>query len=278
MLVTKASGEKEEFNENKFRKSIAHAGADPRTVDYVTEHIKKELKDGITTSEIYKHAFEVLKKEGKKPVAARYSLKRAVMDLGPSGFPFEIFLAEIFKEKGYQVETDIEIFGKCASHELDVVAWNDKEFLVIEAKFHNQAGVKSDLKVALYVKARYDDLLSNNFDGRLKEGQKHRCSIYTNTGFTNNAHRYSECVGMEAVSWSRPQGRALNEMIEETALHPLTAITTLSGKEKKEILESGKVLCKDIKDNPEILKGFGLGEVKISEIVAEMKELCVPRK
>jgi hypothetical protein len=278
MIITKADGKKEEFNEEKFRRSLSHAGAEPETVDYVTKHILEELHEGMSTTEIYKHAFEVLKKEGKKPVAARYSLKRAMMDLGPSGFPFEIFLGEIFKEKGYQVETDITIFGKCASHEIDVLAWNEKEFFVIEAKFHNQAGIKSDLKVALYVKARYDDLHANNFDGRLKEGQKCRCAIYTNTDFTDNAYKYSECVDMEVVSWTRPQGRGLDEMIEETALHPLTAITTLSDKEKMEILNSGKVLCRDIQEDPQILKGFGLNQEKISEVTEEVRTLCVPRR
>jgi hypothetical protein len=44
--------------------------------------IYSELKEGMTTSEIYGHAFSLLKKYHVS-LAARYSLKQAIMDLGP---------------------------------------------------------------------------------------------------------------------------------------------------------------------------------------------------
>jgi hypothetical protein len=51
-------------------------------IDDIVRHIKGELKEGMTTSEIYQHAFSLLKKY-HAPVAARYSLKQAIIDLGP---------------------------------------------------------------------------------------------------------------------------------------------------------------------------------------------------
>ena len=119
--------------------------------------MERELVDGITTKEIYHKAFELLHKE-EKPIALKYSLKRAIMELGPSGFPFEKFVAEIFKFKGYTAETGKLVKGFCVEHEVDVVAWNKDKLIMCEAKFHNDPGMKSDLKVALYVKARFDDL------------------------------------------------------------------------------------------------------------------------
>ena len=266
MLITKADGEQEEFKSEKLERSLRNAGAEEKMIDYIVRHVVLELKPEMTTSEIYKHAFEILKKEGQKPVAARYSLKRAVLELGPSGFPFESFLAEIFRSKGYKAETDITIFGKCASHEIDVVAEKENELLIIEAKFHNALGARSDLQVALYVRARYDDLLANKFDGRLKASQKHRCSIFTNTSFTTNAYQYGECAGRGS----------LVKLIEETALHPLTALTTLSGGEKKSLLGTGRVLCRDIKDNSSLLKEAGIGGQKFDMVMDEINKICVP--
>ena len=100
--IIKATGEREEFNPQKLEDSLRRAGADQVTIDNIVEQIKKELKDNATTKDIYRHAFELLGREdGGKKYAARYSLRRAVMELGPTGFPFEQFVAEIFRAKGF---------------------------------------------------------------------------------------------------------------------------------------------------------------------------------
>jgi len=60
--------------------------------------------------------------------------------------------------------TDQKVRGKLVEHEIDVVAWNEEKLIMVEAKFHNQLGVKTDLKVILYVKERFDDLSAVTFD------------------------------------------------------------------------------------------------------------------
>jgi hypothetical protein len=214
MIITKASGHKEAFDPEKLKNSLVNSGADEAAATKVVEHIIHEVHDGMTTSDIYKHAFNVL--EGmNKPAAHSYSLRRAVMHIGPTGFPFEKMISEIYKEKGYEVLTDQMVMGKCVGHEVDVVAWNNDELIMCEAKFHNELGTKSDVKVALYVKARFDDLIYNefNYGGRMRKLDKG--ILITNTKFSSTAVQYGKCVGLHMIGWNYPEKGNLNQMILE---------------------------------------------------------------
>ncbi len=96
MLVVKASGEIEPFSDTKLRRSLERVKASPATIAKVVAHIRQEFASGSTTRDIYKHAFSLLRKH-ERPAAARYSLKRAIMELGPTGHPFENLVAELLK-------------------------------------------------------------------------------------------------------------------------------------------------------------------------------------
>lgn len=215
VTVTKANGQKEAFNVEKLRSSLINSGASDDATEEVINHIVGELREGMSTGEIYRHTFEYLASLDK-PVAHSYSLRRAVMHIGPTGFPFEKLVAEIFSEKGYQVVTDQIVMGKCVSHEVDVVAYNDKKLLMCEAKFHNELGTKSDVKVALYVKARFDDLKYGTFDygtpgRRLDEG-----ILITNTKFSRTAIQYGTCENLTMIGWNYPEKGNLHDMIMES--------------------------------------------------------------
>ena len=122
IFITKADGEQEPFDTAKLEMSLERAGASATARARIAARILHELHAGITTEEIYRHAFEMLRKEEEPPIAARYSVKRAVFDLGPSGFPFEQFLAEVLRAHGWVVRTGVALNGRCAPHEVDVLA------------------------------------------------------------------------------------------------------------------------------------------------------------
>lgn len=148
VFVVKASGEREPFSETKLRRSLERVRAAPEVVDDIISRIQSELRDGMSTREIYRLAFALLKKH-RRPLAARYSLKQAVMELGPSGHPFEKLVSEILRYQGYSAEVARTVQGVCVAHEVDVVAEKDDRHIMVECKFHNQPGLKSDVKVAL---------------------------------------------------------------------------------------------------------------------------------
>ncbi|MDP2650424.1 MAG: ATP cone domain-containing protein, partial [bacterium] len=215
VLITKMNGEMEPFREDKLDRSLTRAGAAKDVREHIIGHIKEELREGMTTQEIYQHAFELLKSGARRPVAARYSIKRAVLDLGPSGFPFEQFVGEVLKAIGYtNIKIGAALRGKCAPHEVDVTATDTNGVhMAAEAKFHNSLGIKTDLKVALYVKARWDDLRAGG--ANIDEGW-----IITNTRFTRDAARYGACNNLHLLGWDYPKERGLEILIGETRVHP----------------------------------------------------------
>lgn len=277
VLIIKHDGEEEPFDREKLFESLVRVKANHETAAKVVEHIEKGLKPGMTTSEIYREAFAYLR-DSVNPIAARYSLRRALAELGPDGFPFEKYVAEIFKTLGYKTITDQIVQGGCVPHEVDVVAWNDSKLIMSEVKFHNEQSIKSDLKVALYVKARMDDLKKGKFiygtDGKnlrsLDEGW-----LITNTKFSELAIRYGECVGLRMLGWSYPQEGNLEQLIEKALLHPLSCLTTLTNQHKKDLFSKGIVLCKALATDQSVLKDIGLNDTAIAKVNAEINQLCV---
>jgi hypothetical protein len=136
--------------------------------------------------------------------------------------------------------------GKCVDHEVDVVTEKDGLKTYVEAKFHNAAGFKTDLKVVLYVQARVEDI--GNGAGM----------VVTNTKFTSKAIEYSECKQLELLAWDYPQSRTLHERIDKAGLYPVTALTTLSNHEKRALLSNRIVLCKSLCRTHKHLQKFGV--------------------
>ncbi|KKW47365.1 hypothetical protein A3C21_00180 [Candidatus Kaiserbacteria bacterium RIFCSPHIGHO2_02_FULL_59_21] len=269
VLVTKADGEQEPFDAGKLEKSLEHAGASSTMRARIAAHVLKELRPGMTTEEIYRHAFEMLRREEERPVAARYSVKRALFALGPSGFPFEQFLAEVLRAHGWSARTGVALTGRCAPHEVDVFAEKDGRRIGVEAKFHNDPGGKTDIKDALYVKARYDDLrAAPDPSARVDEGW-----LVTNTSFTKNAIRYAQCSDLTLIGWDYPRSRNLMTLIEEARVHPLTCLTSLTEGEKRRLLESKIVLCKHV-SAPHLLSEYGVKPSRIPQVLEEANRLC----
>lgn len=273
ITITKASGDRELWNEHKLRRSLRAAQATEDMIEKIILHIKKDLREGISTHEIYGHAFQLLKKFSR-PVAAQYSLKKAIMQLGPSGFPFEKFIAEILKAQGFHTQVGIIVPGKCVEHEVDVIAEKRGERILVEAKYHNSSETKSDVKVALYVHARFEDIQKRLEESAAGIGFFTRAWLITNTSFTSQAIQYAQCVDLALTGWNYPKGQTLQDIIQATQTHPITSLTTLSTNQKTSLLQSGVVLCHDILDNPERLEAVGIGKAHISSIMEEGRQLC----
>lgn len=273
ITITKADGTKELFEEQKLVYSLKNAGGSDEIIEEIIGHIAKEMYDGMPTSEIYSRAFKLLRSHSM-PVAIKYSLRRALSELGPDGFPFEKYIAKLFEAKGYETLTDQNVLGVCVSHEVDVVTWNKDKLIMVEAKFHNELDLKSDLKVVLYIKARFDDLKGSTFDfGGVKRNLDEGWLI-TNTKFTDQAIKYGECNHVKMLGWNYPKKGNLQDIIEELRLHPFTCLESISNTHKKELLRKGIVLCMDIYNNPSILNEIGMKSPEKEEVIAEIKMVC----
>lgn len=272
ILVEKHSGEKEPFSSEKLHQSLARAGAGQDLIEKVEAGLQPKMYDGITTSEIYRKAFQLLKKL-KNSTAARYSLKIAIMDLGPTGYPFEQFVGELLRQMGYQVEVGQMVAGHCVQHEVDVVARNDHEQFMVECKFYNNQGKYCNVKVPLYIDSRFRDIEQQ---WRLLPGNKdYEFSgwVVTNTRFTTDAMDYGRCVGLKLLSWDYPRHQGLKEMIERSGLFPVTVLTTLNKKQKQMLLDEKIVLCRQLRSKIGMLDSLGLGRGKAKNVIQELDEL-----
>jgi len=266
--VIKATGEKEPFSEDKVKISIQRAGIADELETQVVEHVKSKLYENIPTSEIYHHITEFLEKSSSYS-KAKYSLKQAIMDLGPTGYPFEDFVSEILKEDGYTTKTRSLLSGKCVTHEIDVVAQKGNKRIMVEAKFHNEPGIRTDVHVALYTKARFGDLKDKyNFS---------EAWVVTNTKVTSDALAYALCENLKVISWSYPEKEGLRDLIERFNLHPITVLTTLSDNQKQQLLENHIVLCKEIMEQPQVLDLIGILIDKKKGVLEEIKAVCNSR-
>lgn len=272
ITVLKADGTEEPFRVDKLEASLARAGATDQEVKDITTAIAGTLFNGITTEAIYREAFDHLRAM-EQSTASRYSLRRAMVGLGPTGFPFEDYLAQLFEKQGYETYTRLTLPGKCVPHEIDMLAYKDGVSMIAEAKFHMQPGIKSDVQVVLYSQARFLDLQGTQ--ARPEKPEKiNKVMVVTNTKFTSMAIQYAECTGMQLLSWNYPKKGNLQDMIQESRLYPVTVLQSLSLNEKQSLLKQGTVLCKDIIDNRDLLHAAGIPQHKADEVLKEGAQLC----
>lgn len=270
--IRKASGETTLFSPEKLRLSLKNAGAQQDAIDRVFHYVEGQLYDGISTQKIYQIAFKHLKRE-RNASAARYKLKQGIMELGPSGFPFEHFMAEVLKAQGYHTSVGIFMQGLCVQHEIDIWAQKNQEANIIECKYHNEPGYTCDVKVPLYVHSRYRDIESRLRETDPKKYQLITGWLITNTKFSIDAIKYGICAGLTMIAWSYPDKNNLKSMVEQLRLYPLTCLTTITKTEKQLLLDRNILLCKDLLADERLLRPLNIKENRLQNILKECHSL-----
>ena len=271
-LVRKASGEKELFSQKKLEDSLKRVGADNQTIGKISDDLSNWLYDGISTKKIYRQAFGLLR-HYKNSTAARYKLKQAIMELGPTGFPFEHFVGQIIMHFGFEISVGQIVQGQCIQHEVDVVATGNNKQIFVECKFYNSQGKHANVQVPLYIRSRVDDIIKKRqmfpeFNNHSFQGW-----IVTNTRFTSDAIQYGKCAGLHLISWDYPPGHGLKDIIERENFFPVTALTTINTLQKKILLDEGIVLCRQLRDNPGVLNKLEIKPRKRRELEEEIYDL-----
>ncbi len=269
--IIKADGTVESFDPTKLEQSLMRAGASEFTAERIRTTIEASLGSQAATHEVYKRAFQMLRQD-TRAAAARYSLRRALFELGPTGHPFEDFVAKMFEKEGWKVEWRKLIPGKCVTHEVDVYATRNGEFLAAELKYHNDPNYKSDLKIALYVKARFDDIWQ--CDPVTQTCPVDHGFLVTNTKFTSEAIRYAQCSGIQLLGWDYPKEGNLYDRIVATGLYPITSLTLLKKAEKRLLIDQGIIVCEQLRDSREAMRNISIPSSRIGAILAEVATLC----
>ena len=268
LIIVKADGTDEVFDPERLSLSLERSGAGEFMAKRISKIITDTVAPGTSSKEIYTRAFALLRREAR-PIAARYALRRALLELGPSGHPFEDFISHLYRTEGWQVETRKIIKGKCVQHEVDFYASHKEqnEFLAGELKYHNDPGYKTDLKIALYVKSRFDDIFA--CDEPLRSCPIDRGILVTNTKFTSEAIAYAECSGVELLGWGYPSDNNLFIRMSRAKVYPVTTLTGLSRAEKRLLIENGAIAVDKIVSDRRLLDPLHLPSTRVGELLAE---------
>ena len=271
-VIVKAGGEREVFDPTRLVASLERVGAGEYTAERISKMITETVVPGMSSKEVYARAFALLRRESR-PIAARYALRRALLELGPTGHPFEDFVSHLYRAEGWQVETRKIIRGKCVSHEVDFYAAHPGQntFLAAELKYHNDANYKTDLKVALYVKSRFDDIFS--CDPKIRACPIDRGILITNTKFTSEAIAYAQCAGVELLGWGYPLHDTLFMRMSRAKVYPVTTLTRLSHAEKRLLIDNGVIAVDEIVNDRHLLDMLHLSPDQIGEVLAEIEGL-----
>lgn len=273
VLIVKTSGERVVFSLDKLRHSLERSGAQTSSINHIIETVVDELYEGISTREIYNRAFSMLKQ--RSPTAAsRYKLKKAIYELGPTGFPFERLVAMILKYSGYEVEIGVTVPGKCVFHEVDVIARKNGEHILVECKFHGEEGRNCNVKIPLYIYSRYQDILEHARSHPKSKKPPQESWVATNTRFTKDAQDYGKCMGLKLLSWDLPKNNGLKDRIDRLGLYPITVSNLLSSREKQFLLGRDIVLCRQLMDDRFFLDHLEVGEERKKRIMEEINNLC----
>lgn len=241
--IKKASGIIEDFNPDKLLESLIRSGADRDQAGEVISQIVPDIQPYTSTKKIFRLARKYLRQFNRSTVL-RYSLKKSLLRLGPSGYPFEKYVGELFKNYGYSVNTGVFLEGKCVTHEVDVFAYNNNEIRLVECKYRNRVENAPDVKVAMYFDSRFRDLrtgMKTQYPGKAFSGW-----LVTNTRFTSDAIKYAACSGLKLISWRYPGKGSLEQMIEEKKLYPVTVIPGLTSVQTRQLFEQKIILMKDL--------------------------------
>lgn len=272
-LVRKASGAEEPFQLEKLEKSLLSAGAPESIIPQLLKDIERFAYPGITTKKIYTRAFAQLNKS-QTSLAVRYKLKQAILELGPTGYPFENLIGQLFEHKGYSCETGVVVNGQCVTHEMDVIATGILQQHLCECKYHLSQGSPVSVQVPLYVRSRVNDIME--FRERLPEYKDFVFQgwVITNTRLSQESIDYGHCSGLKLLGWDFPAGNGLKEQLEKYKLYPVTVMSTLTKQEKQFLIGHEIITCKQILKQSERLQDLNLTPKKLQAILQEATEIC----
>ncbi|MBI4434605.1 ATPase [Candidatus Uhrbacteria bacterium] len=274
ITITKANGERQRFSMRKLERSIRRSGASRGTARATVEHVARQLRDGMTTAQIFALVRQLLQRGREHGAAARYSLKDAMHRLGPAGYDFEKYVAEILRAYGYDAVLPDLIPGMCVKHEVDVVARRDGETAMAECKYRNAPGLHVHLKDVMATWARYEDLREAHTKRRHRFNFT-ECWIVCNTKITGDGLRFGTCKGMRLIGWQYPRDAGLERMIEEKHLYPITVLRSLTPPVQERLAAAGIMLCHDIaREDPTTLsRRADVPLVAIERIRSEITEV-----
>jgi hypothetical protein len=271
--LTKESGERVSYDPRKLCSSLVRSGAPEKLAQNICVMIEKEITPEMTTQQLWRKTLRYLIKSDLHDAGARYSLRRAMSNLGPDGYVFEKYIATVLEAYGYHVETNKMIVGASGvEHEIDVLAKKDGKIHLLEVKYKNQYGLRTHVDTVMYSWARYLDIVESKPE---TDREKYSVWLMTNTEFTNTSQKFAKYRGMVLIGWDYPVNRALEDMIAEKKLYPISILPSLTLKDRKTLIHEGFMLAQDLLPYTadDLEHRFHISPTRATKLIAEARAL-----
>ena len=217
MLVIKADGRKEEFSEEKIIQTCIRAGVSADVAKSIAKKVKTTFPTGTTTHKIYSFVLDELDRIGETGL---FTLRESVASLDPTSF--EIFVKKVLEAHGYKCVWNKLIQGRYVEHQVDVMAFKEKNFIV-ECKRHFNPHRFTGLGICLQVDARLADIRLGGNAGKNKYNID-AAWIVTNTKFSEHAKQYAKGTGIRLSGWRYEEQFSLEKLIQSKKVLPITVL------------------------------------------------------
>jgi Holliday junction resolvase-like predicted endonuclease len=266
VLVTKANGYKQPFDRNKVVQTCLRMGASPQVADKVAGMVERRLYAGISTREILQLTFRFMRKY-KPTVKHLLDLRKGLSMMEPKP-EFETYIRTLLANSGYEVESNRILRGKCGEHEVDAIAKKDGVTYFVEVKHHYSYHTLTGLDESRIAQAILEDANDGYLLG-MSTLKIDRAMIVTNTRYSNHAIQYGSCKNILQIGWSSPHTLGLRDMVQNSALYPLSCLRGIRYETRMRLVNSGIVLVKQLldADGSELARKAGLPKEVAFEII-----------
>jgi hypothetical protein len=273
ILIKKYSGDLVPFNSEKIKFTCLRAGASEELATKVSNRVASRVYYGMPTEKILRLTLKLLDRE-HPAVAARYNLRDAIFRLGPAGFDFEKYVAELLRAYGYKTKLPPILHGACIDHEVDILAEQNNRVAMVECKLRQASGIFITIKDVMSTWARFLDLIDGSKIDRCPHVDEPW--IITNSKISYDGVKYGHCKNMVMLSWDHPADRPLPAWIDDKALYPITVFRSLDKFSQSAFAKADLLLVRDlIRIKPEKLCALtGIPKRKMDGFIAEAKAIC----
>ncbi|MDO8463005.1 MAG: ATP cone domain-containing protein [bacterium] len=245
VTIVKANGDHVPLDTRKLERSVRRVGASTALAREVAREVVSQVRSGMTTKHIRALVLAALRNRRERRTEVHYSLKDAMIRLGPAGYDFEHYVAAVLRAYGYDTYLPEMLHGMAVEQEVDVIARKGTTIAMIEAKYRNRPGIYVHLKDVMATWARYEDLREAYRKGK-NATKITACWIVCNTKVTSDGIAFGEYKGMRIIGWEYPKGAGLEQMIIAKHLYPVTVLRGVTSMMRSAFTEAGLVLCHDV--------------------------------
>ncbi len=270
--VIKRNGFEELYNSDKLCRSLNIIGAPDGVIKDVCKLVSKSIMSKVSSNDIFSIVSDLLYKYDPG-LSSLYGLERGLSILGPSGFMFEQYVASLFREMGYKVDTNVYLSGEGVDHEIDVVAEKGNVVFIVEAKYRNDFKTKTHINQIMYADARLQDIKRRaKKDG---DNREYYMWLITNTLFTDNAINYVKYRDVQLMGWSFPEYINLMKIVYDKKLYPVTTLPSITKSILKKMAYEKFVLIKDLVsfNIDDFINMFGCSNELAVKLNKEVKDL-----